>query len=213
MSPRNQKRRPASRPRPKKKQPKAPPPATARRKGNNKVPLELTIEREIEAWELHKQGFSQVEIAALLTGQDPRHPIGRQGISKALRRVEERLMADLADRVERHKVSHYHRCEGLYFMAIKAFRESKGLKGSVRGRLTITRIGKTNEPGDPRFIGEARDALRDMRKIYGIDAPQKFDGTLKTERVLEDLDHDELMKEHALVQQRIAEQLREKRKS
>lgn len=180
------------------------------RKGNNKVPIELTLEREAEAWELHKQGYSQTEIARVLTEADPKHPIGQQAVSKALRRVQETLTADLTDRVDRYKVSQVGRLEGIYLLAMDSFRVSKGVqkktkRQAAKGRLTVVQEGKTNDPGDPRWLEKAMDALRDMRKILGIDAPLKFDGTVKTERPLEDLTEEELLQEHAQAQARITE--------
>lgn len=195
-------------------------PTTARqprRQGNNRVPIELTIEREAEAWELHKQGHSQGEIAIILTEKNPTHPIGQQAISKALRRVEESLIGDLTDKVERYKVSQVGRLEGIYLLAMQSYRQSKGIqkktkRKATRGRLEVVQEGKTNEPGDPRWLEKSLEALRDMRKVLGIDAPMKFDGTIKSERPLEDLTDDELLQEHAQLQARIDEQLKGKRK-
>lgn len=188
------------------------PPTTGRRQGNGRVPIELTIEREAEAWELHKQGYSQADIAVMLTGKDPKHPIGQQAISKAIRRVEETLSAELLEKVERYKVSQVGRLEGIYLLAMQSYRHSKGIQKTTRrkagrGRLEIIQEGKTNEPGDPRWLEKAMEALRDQRKILGIDAPLKFDGSIKSDRPLEDLTDDELLREHAAIQARITKQI------
>jgi hypothetical protein len=187
-----------------------------RRVGNNKVPIELTMEREAQAWELHKLGYSQTEIAKQLTDADPKHPIGQQAVSKALRRVQETLVSDLTDKVDRYKVSQLGRLEGIYLQAMSSYRSSKGVKkkakrSAAKGRLSVTQESTTNEPGDPRWLEKAMDALRDQRKILGIDAPVKFDGVVKTDRPLEDMDEAEMLAEHDALQTRIAELTKKRR--
>lgn len=162
-----------------------------RRKGNNKVPIEVTLEREADAWELHKQGYSQAEIARMLTAAAPKHPIGQQAVSKALRRVQDTLEHDLTDKIGRYKVSQVGRLEGIFLLSMKEYRASA--------------------PRDPRWFDRALEAMRDQRKILGIDAPLKFDGTVKTDRPLEDLSDDELLAEHAALQSRL-KQVKRKRK-
>lgn len=184
------------------------PRASAIRRGNNKVPIELTMEREAQAWELHKQGYSQTEIAEKLTAGDRQHPISQQSVSKALRRVQETLVSDLTDKVDRYKVSQLGRLEGIYLASMSSYRTSKGVRkkakrSAAKGRLSVVQESVTNEPGDPRWLEKAMDALRDQRKILGIDAPLKFDGTVKTDRPLEDLTDEELMAEHAALESRI----------
>lgn len=186
------------------------------RRGNNKVPIEITLEREAQAWELHKLGYSQTEIAQKLTDEDKKHPIGQQAVSKALRRVQETLVSDLTDKVDRYKVSQLGRLEGIYLQAMTSYRASKGVKKKAtrsvqRGRLHVTQESVANEPGDPRWLEKAMDALRDQRKILGIDAPLKFDGTVKTDRSLEGMSDEELMQEHAALHARISE-VKKKRK-
>lgn len=186
------------------------------RRGNNRVPIEITMEREAQAWELHKQGYSQTEIAEKLTAGDPKHPISQQSVSKALRRVQETLVSDLTDKVDRYKVSQLGRLEGIYLASMSSYRTSKGVKkkatrSAAKGRLSVTQESVTNEPGDPRWLEKAMEALRDQRKILGIDAPLKFDGTVKSDRPLEDLTDEELLAEHAALQARMT-QVKKKRK-
>jgi hypothetical protein len=195
---------------------------SASRRGNRRVPIELTIEREARAWELHKEGYAQAVIAQMLSAEDPKHPIGQQAVSKALRRVQESLVSDLTDKVDRYKVSQIGRLEGIFLQAMTSFRTSKGQKKKARrnsvagdgkgkgGRVTEIVESITNDPGDPRWLEKAMEALRDQRKILGIDAPMKFDGTVKSDRPLEDLTDDELMTELAQLQDRIKKQVNER---
>ena len=177
------------------------------------------MEREARAWELHKEGFSQTEIARMLSDEDPKHPIGQQAISKMLRRVQESLVSDLSDKVDRYKVSQIGRLEGIYLAAMSSFRLSKGVQKKTKTKrrpaatgVTVVKQDTTNEPGDPRFLEKAMDALRDQRKILGIDAPLKFDGTVKSDRPLEDMTDEELMAEHAQLQERINKQLKDRKR-
>lgn len=170
------------------------------------MPIELTIEREAQCWELHKQGFSQADIAEKLS--TPQYSFSQQSVSKALRRVEERLMEDLNERAERHKVRQLARLDGIYTMAMASFRQSReGKKPPAR------KTASKHCPGDPRFLEKALEALRDQRKVLGIDAPIKFDASIKGDRPYEDLTDDELQREHAVLEARLAEQLRKRKES
>jgi hypothetical protein len=42
---------------------------------------------------------------------------------------------------------------------------------------TVAEIVSENQHGDPRYLDEARKALADHRKLWGLDAPQKLDVT------------------------------------
>ena len=46
--------------------------------------------------------------------------------------------------------------------------------GRQRGRH-LAEIVVENQHGDPRYLDEARKALADLRKLWGLDAPQKVD--------------------------------------
>ncbi len=44
-------------------------------------------------------------------------------------------------------------------------------------RTDLTRTEVESRVGDPRFLTEARQALADMRKLYGLDAPESQGGS------------------------------------
>lgn len=128
--------------------------------------------------ELTTRGWSQHQIAADLG-------ITQAAVSKLLARVERRLLQELADTVERQKVRQSARLEYLFGEAMRAWTDSKADRtrrrqrktqaGSGGAEATVAEIVTDTHHGDPRFLDEARKALADHRKIWGLDAPQKVD--------------------------------------
>lgn len=126
--------------------------------------------------ELTNQGWSQHQIAADLG-------ISQAAVSKLLKRVETRLLRELADTIERQKARHSLRLEHLYSESMQAWKEShtdatrrrQRKSQGGRGEATIAEIVTENKHGDPRYLDEARKALADLRKVWGLDAPQKMD--------------------------------------
>jgi hypothetical protein len=121
------------------------------------------------------EGRSQHQIAAALG-------ISQPAVSKILRRVEERLLADVAWKVERQRARHTVRLEFIYGEALHAWQASKleTLRRRQRkteggtGGATIAEIVSENRDGDPRYLDEARKALADLRKLWGVDAPERM---------------------------------------
>jgi predicted transcriptional regulator len=133
--------------------------------------------RELRAMELTALGWSQPQIAADLG-------ISQGAVSKLLKRIETRLLRELAETVGRHKVRHTVRLEHLYAEAMRAWTESKVDTTRRRQRQTqggdgtgaiVAELVVENQHGDPRYLDEARKALADHRKLWGLDAPQKVD--------------------------------------
>lgn len=128
--------------------------------------------------ELSVLGWSQHRIAADLG-------VSQAAVSKILRRLEERLLEELRAVVERQKVRHTLRLEHLYAEAMRAWSDSKTDTTRKRQRKThsggegagstVAEIVSENQHGDPRYLEEARKALADHRKLWGLDAPQKVD--------------------------------------
>jgi predicted transcriptional regulator len=134
--------------------------------------------RELRAMELTVRGWPQQEIAADLGVSQP-------AVSKILKRVELRLLRELTTTVERQKVRHTVRLEHLFAEAIRAWEASKGDSTRRRQRktqgeparpgATVAEIVIENRHGDPRYLEEARKALADHRRLWGLDAPQQLD--------------------------------------
>jgi DNA-binding CsgD family transcriptional regulator len=132
--------------------------------------------REVQVLEQILEGRTQHEIAATLG-------ISQPAVSKIARRIEERLLDDLAYKIERQRARQTLRLEFLYREAIHAWHASK--QESLRRRqrksdggageaATIAEIVSEDRHGDPRYLEEARKALADLRTVWGINAPERM---------------------------------------
>lgn len=134
--------------------------------------------RELRTTELAVRGLSQHQIAADLG-------VSQAAVSKILRRVESRLLRELTATVERQKARQTLRLEHLFAEAVHAWEDSKADSTRRRQRksdgasggagVTVAELVVENQHGDPRYLDEARKALADQRKVWGLDAPQKVD--------------------------------------
>jgi transcriptional regulator with XRE-family HTH domain len=131
--------------------------------------------REVQVHDLVLEGRTQHQIAAALG-------ISQPAVSKILRRVEERLLADVAYKAERQRARQTLRLEYVYGQAIQAWQDSKqeGLRRRQRKTehdggtgSTVAELISEARHGDPRYLDEARKALSDLRKVWGIDAPER----------------------------------------
>jgi DNA-binding Lrp family transcriptional regulator len=133
--------------------------------------------REAQAKQLHLEGHTQHDIAKTLNVSQP-------AVSKMLKRIEERLLADVAWRVDRQRARQTLRLEFIYKQAIAGWRASQeeGMRrrrrkvegpGTQSG-TTVAELISENRNGDPRFLDEARRALGDLRALWGVDAPERL---------------------------------------
>jgi DNA-binding CsgD family transcriptional regulator len=133
--------------------------------------------RELRAMELAVQGWSQPQIAADLG-------ISQAAVSKLLKRIEGRLLRELAETVQRQKARQTLRLDYIFAEAARAWHASKAdttrrrqrqTHGGAGAGATVAELVVENQHGDPRYLDEARKALADQRKLWGLDAPQKVD--------------------------------------
>lgn len=131
--------------------------------------------REAQVFEYVLEGRTQHQIADALS-------ISQPAVSKIVRRVEERLLADIAYKADRQRARQTFRLEHVYSQAMGAWQNSK--QEGVRRRQrktehddgagsTVAELVSENRHGDPRYLDEARKALADLRKVWGIDAPER----------------------------------------
>jgi transcriptional regulator with XRE-family HTH domain len=155
--------------------------------------------------ELTVLGWSQHQIAADLG-------VSQAAVSKILNRVELRVLRELTARVERQKARQTLRLEHIFAEAIRAWDQSKADTTRRRQRkseggpggagATVAEIVVENQHGDPRYLEEARKALADHRKLWGLDAPQKIDMRARRnlyDGMTEDALRDELAKQTRLL--------------
>ena len=137
----------------------------------------MARKREMLAFELSAdRGLNETRIAEELA-KAGLGKVTQQAVSAMLRRVEARALKDLTDLVRRKKVRQTASLEHCFGEAMAGWEKSKtpqttvttkhGPGGDVKESQCVTR-----EPvGDPRFLAEARQALADIRKIWGVDEP------------------------------------------
>jgi hypothetical protein len=122
------------------------------------------------------EGRTQHQIAESLD-------ISQPAVSKIVRRMEERLLADVAFKVERQRARHTLRLEHLYAEAMRAWgqsqqdttrRRQRKSDGGGTGGGTFAELVSENRNGDPRYLYEARMALTDERRVWGVDAPERL---------------------------------------
>jgi len=128
--------------------------------------------------ELSVLGWSQHQIAADLG-------VSQAAVSKILKRVELRVLHELMAVVERQKARHTLRLEHIFAEALRAWEQSKAdttrrrqrqtQPGSGGNGGTVAELVVETKHGDARYLDEARKALADHRKLWGLDAPQKID--------------------------------------
>lgn len=125
--------------------------------------------------ELSVLGWSQHQMAADLG-------ISQAAVSKILARVERRILRELTATVARQKVRQSMRLQHIFAEAMRKWdasgadttrrrqRKTHGGRGGTGG--TVAEIVVETHHGDPRYLAEARKALADDRKLWGLDAPQ-----------------------------------------
>jgi hypothetical protein len=163
-------------------------------------------QRELDVIERHLQGMSQRQIASAVK-------ISQAAVCKILARVEQRALRDHAEMLFRMKGQQTLQLEHIWQQAMTAWHASTA--DATRRRQRRVEGGDTDEPqtiaevtvesqhGDPRYLAEARAALADLRKLWGLDAPQKLDVSA-TRNPYNDLSDDALREEVARQQRLLA---------
>jgi len=143
---------------------------------------------ELRIWSLLSEGKTPSAIARTVG-------IARQSVHRIIRRVEARYHKQIAASVGALKARQARTLEAVVDEALDAWERSKqparrvrketGRPGpgnsrsdSVDGATTdLTRTEVHSRVGDPRFLTEAREALADLRKLYGLDVPKSQDSS------------------------------------
>lgn len=144
-------------------------------KGGHEPRTRLRI-REVQVLEYILEGQTQHQIALALG-------ISQPAVSKIVQRVEERLLADAAYKVERQRARQTFRLDHIFGQAMQAWQNSKQellrrrqrkTDGGSGDGTTVAELMSENRFGDPRYLDEARKALADSRKLWGMDAPERM---------------------------------------
>ena len=139
-------------------------------------PREVELMRLKEAWDLRQESYTNAEIARFLK-------IGPKRVSAMLARLEKRALGEVACEVRDVKVRHTAQLERVAREAFRAWLRSKRDAETRRTRTktvpgeaedevkeTITEHTSRNQPGTPSLLAEARAAMAEIRKLWGIDS-------------------------------------------
>lgn len=144
------------------------------------------LDLERRAWDLFTtKGMLQRDIAVELH-------VTQSAVSRALKRAERKTIDELKGKVSAHKARQLARLEALYRIAMTAYHASIGddpirtrVEKSANGGTTKdgkplpgrtfveTKVQVRKRVGDARHLEVARGVLADIRKLLGLDAPQK----------------------------------------
>ena len=164
--------------------------------------------REVQVLDRYVTGQSQDQIASALGVSQP-------AVSKILRRLEDRQLADLGVKRDRQRAQHTMHLRFLYAQAIGAWqasqedgerrRQRQTTGGASGGAQTVAELVSENRHGDPRFLESARKILADVRALWGVDAPERVAVEGRLAGALADGELDaELVRQIGLVQRLLA---------
>ena len=138
--------------------------------GNRNLPVQKRVSlhaKEIRALELAALGYRQKQIGEEI-GLTP------SAVGKMLQRTEKKLAQMLKEKGEQIKARQTFYLDAVYREAMTAWRDSQkdaetlkttsGGDGGDRTEKTVR-----GQSGDPRFLDQARGALADIRRIWGLD--------------------------------------------
>lgn len=143
-------------------------------------PFALVRQREEIAWRLAAKGYTHDKIAEELG-------VERSTVTKMLHRVEKRAVAKMDGEVKEEKVRQLAVLHVVQDEAMVAFEESKKPEQTVEqkesgnskggdddgGKSIETKKKVTTKTGDPAYLDRAMEASTQIRKLLGLDAPQK----------------------------------------
>lgn len=138
------------------------------------------LQRRNDAWELRCRGWSQMRIARELG-------VSQATVSRDLAWSAERSLSNLDALVEQTKREHVGQLERVIDEAMQGWESSKQTSRTVS--KTVKRKGASEEEteeetittkvqeraGDVRYLKTAMDAMTDIRRILGADAPLSLD--------------------------------------
>ena len=113
------------------------------------------------------------------------YSLSRQRIAAIADEVDASLEKHYAERAIALKVHHTQVLDGIVLDALRSFDDSKGERVKTVERDRVSKAGKQlpplvertidHSPGQPQFLAKALDALADIRRIWGAEAPQKLE--------------------------------------
>src|SRR3990167_9037998 len=141
------------------------------RKQGGRVTKAVSKERERRAWELKNQMWTNKRIADDM-GLDP------STVAKILRRVVDRVKKEtneVAATYRNHQIEQLQRIADEATQAWERSKESEKTVTSIKpdGGVETKIVKMKDADGDPRYLTIAMNALTDLRRIIGLDAPAR----------------------------------------
>ena len=139
-------------------------------------PREVTAERERQAWELRTtRGFTEQQIADHLE-------IHVSTVCKALQRIERRLAGEFRERAEEIKARQTTQLEHIAAEALQQWRRScedaEKQRTVEKGNEVTVITERKGQSGNPALLEKALQALGEIRKIWGLDAPRQVEASV-----------------------------------
>lgn len=156
------------------------------------VPREVLRQRETQVWDLRQAGMTHERIALEMNME-------RSTITKMLSRLSNRANATIMSEMVSEKISQITRLNFIVDEAMQAWSRSKEASKTVRKQQSdpvkeeetaeataFRRRGRSagesrtvvvsqvqDNDGDPRYLDTAMRAMADIRKVMGLDAPNR----------------------------------------
>jgi hypothetical protein len=163
-----------------------------------KPPKHLTTAREARASYWRRRGRTYAEIADQLAAEGLGR-ITKQGVYEALKRVDDRVNAEMIEEAVAEKVQQlgdlraaralafdqwYRSCEDVQIARQKTINAPvAAATGGANGAAVPPRLDRARQEevlevrgrlGDVAYLAEARAAMADVRKMLGLDAPTQI---------------------------------------
>jgi hypothetical protein len=129
------------------------------------------LENARRCWELRTQGMSHKDIAEAVG-------ITRTAVIQALKRAQDEVRRTMGEEFEQQQSLRLAQLEVILREAMVGWRRSQRVEpcrwapGSPAGEEPAADAGTREGPGDPRFLGRALEAMEQIRKLQGLDAPK-----------------------------------------
>lgn len=142
---------------------------------SNTAADQVRIERQAKAWSYRQKGWTQQRIAETLQ-------VDQSTVCRWLDAIEKRELARLSKRVESQKVRQTALLDLVVDESLQAWDRSKKPKvktskktgrGGKGGEASAEQTDAQQRDGDPVHLATAMVALRDLRKLWGLDAAAK----------------------------------------
>jgi predicted transcriptional regulator len=136
------------------------------------------VSQQSEAWAFRQRGWTQARIAEKLG-------VNQSTVCRWLDTIERRELARLSKRVESQKVRQTAILELIVDESLQAWdrsktprkRASKKTAGGILGKngqpIDATQTDVQDRDGDPAHLNTAMQAMREARRLWGLDAPTK----------------------------------------